>query len=50
MAPSHLLSSCASLLCDRACLAPALERKAPVYTADRAWTQFGLDLKIEVIR
>ena len=35
---------------DRACLALALERKAPVYTTDRAWTQLGLDLKIEVIR
>jgi PIN domain nuclease of toxin-antitoxin system len=35
---------------DRACLALALQRKAPVYTTDRAWTQLGLDLKIEVIR
>jgi PIN domain nuclease of toxin-antitoxin system len=35
---------------DRACLALALERKAPIYTADRVWTQLGLDLRIEVIR
>jgi len=35
---------------DRACLALALARKAPVYTTDRAWTQLGLDLKVEVIR
>ena len=35
---------------DRACLTLALERKAPVYTTDRAWSQLGLDLTIEVIR
>jgi PIN domain nuclease of toxin-antitoxin system len=35
---------------DRACLALALVRKAPVYTTDRVWSQLDLDLKVEVIR
>lgn len=35
---------------DRACLALAMERKAKVYTADRAWTDLGLGIEIEVIR
>lgn len=35
---------------DRACLALALDRKATVYTTDRAWKNLPLDLKIEVIR
>ncbi len=38
---------------DRACLALAIERKAKVYTADRAWanlTNLSLGIEIEVIR
>jgi ribonuclease VapC len=35
---------------DRACLALAIDRKATVYTTDRAWKSLPLDLKIEVIR
>jgi ribonuclease VapC len=35
---------------DRACLALALEYKAPVYTADRSWKNLKLDLRINVIR
>ena len=35
---------------DRACLALAIERKAAVYTTDRAWKDLSLDLEIEVIR
>ena len=35
---------------DRACLALALDRKATVYTTDKAWKSLPLDLKIEVIR
>jgi len=35
---------------DRACLALALEVKAPVYTADRSWKNLKLDLRINVIR
>ena len=35
---------------DRACLALALELKAPVYTADRSWKNLKLDLRITVIR
>ena len=41
---------CGLSLGDRACLALALVRKAPVYTTDKAWTQLGIDLEIEVIR
>lgn len=37
-------------LADRACLALALERKVPVFTADRAWVELGLDLDIQIIR
>lgn len=35
---------------DRFCLALAQERTLPVYTADRAWTELGLDLDIRLIR
>jgi ribonuclease VapC len=35
---------------DRACLALALELKAPVFTADRAWKNLKLDIRIHVIR
>jgi len=35
---------------DRACLALALELKAPVYTADRSWKNLKLNLRIHVIR
>lgn len=35
---------------DRACLALALETKAPVYTADRSWKDLKLGLRIHVIR
>jgi ribonuclease VapC len=37
-------------LADRACLALALERQLPVFTADRAWLQLDLGLDIQVIR
>jgi PIN domain nuclease of toxin-antitoxin system len=35
---------------DRACLALALQMKAPVYTADRSWKNLKLNLRIHVIR
>ncbi|HEY2660098.1 MAG TPA: type II toxin-antitoxin system VapC family toxin [Caulobacteraceae bacterium] len=35
---------------DRFCLALAQEAGLPVYTADRAWTELGLDLDIRLIR
>jgi PIN domain nuclease of toxin-antitoxin system len=35
---------------DRACLALAIERKAKVYTTDRAWKNLSLGIEIEVIR
>ena len=35
---------------DRACLALAIERKATVYTADKAWKSLSLGIEIEVIR
>jgi PIN domain nuclease of toxin-antitoxin system len=35
---------------DRACLALAIERKATVYTTDRAWKSLSLGIEIEVIR
>ncbi len=37
-------------LADRACLALALERKLPVLTADRAWTELALGIDIRLIR
>ena len=35
---------------DRACLALALDLKAPVYTADRTWKRLKLGVRIHVIR
>ena len=35
---------------DRACLALAIDRKATVYTTDKAWQNLNLGIKIEVIR
>jgi PIN domain nuclease of toxin-antitoxin system len=35
---------------DRACLALAIERKARVYTTDKAWKSLSLGIEIEVIR
>lgn len=35
---------------DRACLALAIDRKATVYTTDRAWKNLSLGIEIEVIR
>ena len=37
-------------LADRACLALALDLKAPVYTADRSWKKLKLGLRIHLIR
>ncbi|UHD16987.1 type II toxin-antitoxin system VapC family toxin [Thiocapsa bogorovii] len=37
-------------LADRACLALAIERKRPILTADRVWSELGLDLDILPIR
>lgn len=35
---------------DRACLALALELKAPVYTTDKSWKKLDLGISIHVIR
>ena len=35
---------------DRACLALAIQHRAPVYTTDRAWKSLDLGIEIEVIR
>ena len=35
---------------DRSCLALAIQRGATVYTADRAWANLSLGIKVEVIR
>jgi ribonuclease VapC len=35
---------------ERACLALALELKAPVYTADRSWNKLKIGVRIHVIR
>lgn len=35
---------------DRACLALALQRRATVYTTDRAWKNLDLGIVVEVIR
>ena len=37
-------------LADRACLALALEKDAPVLTADRNWSRLAPDIEIRVIR
>ncbi len=35
---------------DRACLALAKSKNLPVLTADKAWTDLGLDLEVKLIR
>ena len=35
---------------DRACLALGIALKAPVYTADRSWTNLKLGVRIHVVR
>ena len=35
---------------DRACLALAIERRAPVYTADRSWKKLQVGISIHLIR
>lgn len=35
---------------DRACLALAMQRKATVYTTDKAWKNLSLGIEVEVIR
>lgn len=35
---------------DRACLALALSRRAPVYTTDKAWKKLNLGIPIHIIR
>lgn len=35
---------------DRACLAAAILNHAPVYTADKIWSEINVDISIEVIR
>ncbi len=37
-------------LADRACLALAMERKAPVLTSDRAWGELELRVEIQLLR
>lgn len=37
-------------LADRACLATAITRGLPVVTADRAWSDLGLEVEVKVIR
>lgn len=37
-------------LADRACLALAMERKAPVLTADRTWGELGVGVEIQLLR
>lgn len=37
-------------LADRACLALAIALQAPVYTADRAWKNLKLGIRIHVVR
>ena len=50
---ANLVSQTRSLglsLGDGACLALALEMKAPVYTADRSWKKLKLAIRIHIIR
>jgi len=35
---------------DRACLTLGLQRRCPVFTADRSWRQLSMDLEIRMIR
>jgi len=37
-------------LVDRACLALSIDKNLPVLTADRAWRELNLDVKISVLR
>jgi PIN domain nuclease of toxin-antitoxin system len=37
-------------LADRACLALAIERGLPVFTADRAWAALDIAVKVTVVR
>ena len=37
-------------LADRACLALAMDRNAPVLTADRAWAELDLELEVRLVR
>lgn len=37
-------------LADRACLATAIARGLPVVTADRAWSDLGLQVEVKVVR
>lgn len=37
-------------LADRSCLALALDQSLPVLTADRAWADLDLELKVEILR
>jgi ribonuclease VapC len=37
-------------LADRTCLAPAIERQAPLLTADRAWADLDLRMEIRLVR
>jgi len=41
---------CGLSLADRACLALALDRSLPVMTADRAWSELGLAIEVELLR
>lgn len=43
-------SSLGLSLGDRACLALGIALKAPIYTADRAWKNLKLDVRIHVVR
>ena len=35
---------------DRACLALAIAKGAPVYTADRAWSELGVGVEVRLVR
>lgn len=37
-------------LANRACLALAIDRRAPVLTADRAWASLALDVEVRLLR
>jgi ribonuclease VapC len=50
LAASYAQVSRALSLGDRACLALARNHQATAWTADKVWTQFKLDVPIELIR
>ena len=50
VAAGYALVSQALSLGDRACLALAKANRATAWTADRVWTQFKLDVPVELIR